>query len=289
MSAVRSVDPVGQAISAAEQAAERGGLTIQKLDDVDQIESAVALFRAIWGPEERDIVGVATMRALSHSGNYVFGAYLGSEMVGAITGFLGWHEGDLQLHSHVLGVSPAAQGRNVGFTLKEHQRGWALAKGIKTVTWTYDPLVRRNAYFNLAKLGATVTTYYPSFYGVMNDEINGRDESDRVLIEWHLESPHAIDASSGRGAGLDVDELRKAGAEVALAVGEGEAPVETSASAGTLLVGIPKDVVQLRRRDAALAHSWRVALRDVLGGHLENGYVTVGMTRAGYYVLERAG
>ena len=288
MGALRSVEVVDQAVAAAAQAAERGGLTIRQLDEVEQIENAVDLFRSIWGPEERDIVGVATMRALSHSGNYVFGAYLGSELVGAITGFIGWHEGDLQLHSHVLGVSPAAQGTNVGFTLKEHQRGWALAKGIKKVTWTYDPLVSRNAYFNLAKLGASVTTYYPSFYGLMNDEINGHDESDRVLIEWDLESPRAIDASTGISVAPDADGLRDSGAEIALAVGDGEKPDQTTVSSDSVLVAIPRDIVQLRHKDPALAHEWRVALRDVMGSALQDGYVTVGMTRAGYYVLERS-
>ena len=287
MGALRSVEVVDQAVAAAAQAAEQGGLTIRQLDEVEQIENAVALFRAIWGPEERDIVGVATMRALSHSGNYVFGAYLGAELVGAITGFVGWHEGALQLHSHVLGVSPEAQGANVGFTLKEHQRGWALVKGIKKVTWTYDPLVSRNAYFNLAKLGASVTTYYPSFYGLMNDEINGHDESDRVLIEWDLESPRAIDASTGISVALDADGLRDAGAEIALAVGDDETPTQTPVSSDSVLVAIPRDIVQVRHKDPALAHEWRLALRDVLGSALHDGYVTVGMTRAGYYVLER--
>ncbi len=286
MSAVRSVDLVEQAAAAAAEAAARGGLIIQRLDSLKDIDAAVALFRAIWGPQERDIVGVATMRALSHSGNYVFGAYQGAEMVGAITAFLGWHGGMLQLHSHVLGVAPAAQGRNVGFTLKQHQRAWALAKGVKTVTWTYDPLVRRNAYFNLAKLGATVTTYYPAFYGVMNDEINGRDESDRVLIEWDLDSPSAIDASTARSVAFDADGLGVGGAQVALTVGEDEAPVRSTASSDRVLVAIPRDIVELRRRDPVLAHAWRSTLRDVLGERLRDGYVIVGMTRSGCYVLE---
>lgn len=283
-----SFDLVRKAVAAADEAAERGGLTIRKLDDIGQIEDAVELFREIWGRRERDILGVATMRALSHSGNYVYGAYTDSGMVGAIAGFLGWHKGMMQLHSHVLGVSPAAQDRKVGFTLKEHQRGWALSKGIRIVTWTYDPLVRRNAYFNLAKLGAVVTAYYQSFYGLMNDEINSSDESDRVLIQWDLASPRAIEASRGRG--LDVaDSQQERAAEIVLAVGDGEVPIGRAASADTLLVAIPRDIVQLRRRDPVLAHRWRLVLREILGDRLRAGYITTGMTREGYYVLERNG
>jgi predicted GNAT superfamily acetyltransferase len=31
------------------------------------------------------------------------------------------------------------------------------------VTWTFGPLVRRNAYFNLVKLGATAVAFHKDF------------------------------------------------------------------------------------------------------------------------------
>ena len=257
------------------------------MDDLGPIQDAVALFGSIWGPEDRDLISVSTLRALAHSGNYVQGAYLEGELVGAIMGFFGWHNNVMQLHSHILGVSPAAQGRNVGFALKEHQRAWCLERGISTITWTYDPLVSRNAYFNLTKLGATVTDYYLSFYGEMNDSINGRDESDRVLIEWALESPRAIDASLGALRAPHIDSLLSSGAETVLEVGPDEMPVEHSSSADTLLVGIPRDIVELRGKQSEAAARWRFAAREVLNGALEDGYVIGAMTRTGYYVLEK--
>lgn len=281
------MDLAQTAAEAAARAASRGGIEVRKLGDLEQVEQAVELFRSIWGLEERDVIGVATMRALAHSDNHVFGAYLGGRLVGAITGFVGWHERVLQLHSHVLGVSPDVQGRNVGFALKEHQRAWALAKGITTVTWTFDPLVCRNAYFNLTKLGAAVTAYYPSFYGQMNDGINGSDDSDRVLIEWALGSPRAVEASMGNGAAPEVAELQGLGAAVALSVDADGSPVEGSASGDTLLVGIPRDIVELRKRDPRIAAAWRAASRSILGGALDDGYVVAAMAKPGYYVLER--
>lgn len=286
-STVESLDVPQAAAEAASAAAARGGIEIRKLDSLGAIQEATELFRSIWGPEDRDLIGVSTLRALSHSQNYVFGAYLGERMVGAIAGFVGWHGETLQLHSHILGVSPEVQGRNVGFALKEHQRAWSLAKGIATVTWTFDPLVSRNAYFNLTKLGAAVTAYYSSFYGQMNDGINGRDESDRVLIEWALDSPLAVEASVGNGVSLEIDALRRSGAQIALSVGDGEAPLETPVSDGTVLVGIPRDIVAIRARDPQLAARWRSASRDLLEGALNDGYVIAAMARPGYYVLEK--
>lgn len=288
-STLEELDAARSAAQAATTAAGSAGIEVRRLSDLGSIQDAAELFRSIWGPEDRDLIGVSTLRALSHSDNYVFGAYLSNEMVGAITGFVGWHDESLQLHSHILGVSPSVQGRNVGFALKEHQRAWALDKQIGTVTWTYDPLVSRNAYFNLTKLGATVTAYYPSFYGQMNDGINGKDESDRVLIEWDLASPRAASAAVGQLVPPDLQSLQEAGAQVALEVGPDDMPLERSVSGDRILVGVPRDIVELRRTDAQVARRWRFASREVLEGALNDGYVIGAMTRAGYYVLERLG
>ena len=88
-------------------------------------------------------------------------------------------------------------GRHVGFALKLHQRAWCLDRGITLLEWTYDPLVARNAYFNLGKLGARVAEYLPDFYGVMGDGINRYDESDRILVHWSLEDAVVVDACAG--------------------------------------------------------------------------------------------
>ncbi|HWC14244.1 MAG TPA: GNAT family N-acetyltransferase [Actinomycetota bacterium] len=281
-------DVTRAAAEAASDAAARAGVEVLKLKGLEEIQQAVELHRVIWGPEDRDLIGVSTLRALSHADNYVFGAYLGDRLVAAITGFVGWHEEKFQLHSHILGVSPEVQGRNVGFALKEHQRAWCLSKEITTVTWTYDPLVSRNAYFNLTKLGAAVTAYYPSFYGQMNDGINGSDDSDRVLVEWALGSPRAVEASLGDGiATPDIAELREAGAEIALDAGPDGSPIETTASSDTILVGIPRDIVEIRRRNAELGSHWRSASRSALEGRLNDGFVITALAKPGYYVLER--
>ena len=87
-------------------------------------------------------------------------------------------------------TSPASArrtGKHVGLALKQHQRRWALGRGIMTIEWTFDPLVRRNAYFNLVKLGARVVGYEPAFYGAMHDAFNDGDDTDRAVVRWNLE------------------------------------------------------------------------------------------------------
>ena len=177
---------------AARRAAGAAGVSIRELASIEDLEAAVALFDEIWHPEPgTQPISAELMRALSKAGNYVAGAYEGDRLVGASVAFLGAPPGQV-LHSHVTGT---AIGRGIGFALKLHQRAWALTRGLERITWTYDPLVLRNAHFNLAKLGARPEEYLPSFYGAMDDAINAGDESDRVLAVWRLTQPHVLAAA----------------------------------------------------------------------------------------------
>ena len=108
--------------------------------------------------------------------------------MGAAAGFLAEHDGPA-LHSHLAAVAPAARGLGAGAAIKFHQRQWAAARGLRTITWTFDPLIRRNAWFNLAKLGAAVEAYLPDFYGRMDDGINDGDATDRLLVVWAVTPP----------------------------------------------------------------------------------------------------
>ena len=69
------------------------------------------------------------------------------------------------------------------------------------MTWTFDPLVRRNAYFNTVKLAARPVEYLVDFYGEMTDEINAGQGSDRLLVEWPLLAPEVVSAAAGDFAG----------------------------------------------------------------------------------------
>src|SRR4029450_5155871 len=137
------------------------------------------------------------LRALAHAGSYVAGAFAGTRMVGASAGFF-TAPPDPGLHSHITGVAPTGQHHGVGFALKVHQRAWALARGIRVVAWTFDPLVARNAWFNLAKLGARPTGSLEDFYGPMTDAINAGMASDRLLLAWELDHPAVAAACAGR-------------------------------------------------------------------------------------------
>jgi predicted GNAT superfamily acetyltransferase len=190
------------------------------------------------------------------------------------------------MHSHILGVLPGSERRGLGFDLKQHQRRWCLARKVKVMEWTTDPLVRRNMYFNLTKLGTEAPEYFVNFYGQMRDGLNAGEESDRLLIRWHLDSEKAEAAAAGELREPDADRLRGWSSGTILSVGRNGEPVANESSARVLLCEVPGDIVELRRTDPGLARAWRVALRDAITGAMANRYAITGATRAGWYVLE---
>jgi len=275
------------AASAARRAAAASGVRIRALTELPDLERIYRLYERIWRPDPGNPpITTEFMRALAHSGNYVAGAYVGSDLVGACIGFFASPPGQA-LHSHVAGVDARMRGRNVGFALKAHQRAWALDRGLTVITWTFDPLVRRNAYFNLAKLAARPHSYLPDFYGQMNDGINGNGDSDRLLVQWRLADPAVERACDGQPPGLDAGPLRAADGAVALDADSHGLPVTAAPGAATLLVRIPPDIEALRAESAAQARAWRSAVRQVLGGLMADGGQVIGFDRAGWYVVSR--
>lgn len=279
---LQELDVAGQATKAARMAADRAAVSITELSDVRHLEDASTLFRRVWSRDE-PLIDSTLLRALSHAGNYVAAAFSGGRMVGAIVGFLGTRSGEPELHSHILGVLQEARGKDVGFALKQHQRAWALTRGITSVTWTFDPLVRRNAYFNLVKLGAEIMQYYVDFYGAMGDGINGSDDSDRVLARWRLDSPTAVAASRREAVAPNVE----GDVGVVLAPDESGAPVVRKAVGSRVLAWIPEDIVEMRSSRPEMARSWRLGVRASAGEALADGYVATGITRDGWLLLER--
>ena len=246
---------------------------IRTLDGMDELTAAVEVLRSIWGFSDSNApITAEIMRAMALAGGYLAGAFADGRMIAASAGFLGQRDGEPHLHSHISGVVTAWQGRHVGLALKQHQREWSLARGIHLIEWTFDPLVRRNAFFNLAKLGATVVGFEPDFYGPMDDAINANDPTDRAVARWHLTAQRAADVPGGA---------------VILRADDNGAPVAPGDRDAVLRAWVPEDIVALRQRDPAAALAWRLALRDTFGAAVTDGYVAQSMSRDGWYTLVR--
>jgi predicted GNAT superfamily acetyltransferase len=264
----------------AQKAAARAAVDVRELQSIDDIMRADRLFTLVWGSSEA--MPSNLMRALSHSRNYVAGAFRDGDLVAASVAFA-W--GDTPaLHSHISGVTPAIQGHGVGYALKLHQRAWAAQRGIQTITWTFDPLIRRNAWFNLVKLGGRIDGFHPDFYGPMEDGINGGDPTDRCVVTWVVDAESGASTSASDGA-----DRPTAAPFILLTEGPSGEPIVLGEAAGSTVVGcqIPADVVELRAHHPGLAREWRLALRQTMGAAIESGYVATSITREGCYLLKR--
>jgi predicted GNAT superfamily acetyltransferase len=277
------VEPLlDHAVLAAQDAARAAGVSVRELNDIAELADVVGLFSVIWGRSANPPVTVELLRAFTKAGNYVVGAFDGDTLVGACVGFFHAPAGEA-LHSHIAGVAPKAGGRSIGFALKLHQRAWALLRGVGEIAWTFDPLVARNAYFNLVKLGARPDEYLPNFYGPMSDAINGEEDSDRLLVRWRLREATVAATCAGNRVGVVADDEIRAGAAVALGIAEDGGPMPGRLHAATSLVAVPRDIEALRGTRPDLARRWRQAVRDALlgGGRID------GFDRAGWYVVRR--
>lgn len=255
--------------------ASAAGVTVRELDTPAACEAGADLLREVWRSTEAPVPS-NLLRTVQHIGGYVFGAYDDSgSLLAASMGMLG-SEG---LHSHITGVVPAGQRRGLGFALKQHQRSWALERGITTITWTCDPLVRRNVAFNLRSLGAHVVRYLPDHYGAMPDAVNQGDESDRLELHWDLLSDRAVAATEGRLAPVSADGLT-------YAVRDEHGSPQVGPASGSRLVQLPADIEALRLADPAAGRAWRQAVRDAVLPALSEGAQIGGITADGALLLE---
>jgi predicted GNAT superfamily acetyltransferase len=282
----RADSDLDRAVQAADAAALAARVSVRELVDLADLDDVVRLYAVIWGRGGNPPVTVELLRAFSKAGNYVGGAFDGDRLVGACVGFFHAPAEDA-LHSHIAGVSSDTIGRSVGFALKLHQRAWALLRGVSEIAWTFDPLVSRNAYFNLAKLAAEPVEYLPNFYGAMLDSLNGVDDSDRLLVKWRLRDPAVVAACDGHATPASIDDELAAGAVVALGVSEAGTPVAGRLDGTTALVAVPHDIEALRASDPDLAQQWRVSVRDVLAALVADGARITGFDRNGWYVVRR--
>ena len=227
-------------------------LEIRTLTSAGEMATIVNVFQQVWG-SVTPIVGVELLRAISYAGGYVAGAFDSGNIIGASFGFLARHRGAEALHSHVTGILPGVQHSGVGRAMKNHQRLWAAERQIPWITWTFDPLVRRNAWFNIEVLHASIAEYLVDFYGEMTDSINARDESDRLVVAWPTDE--RVQRSAPPRAATRHE------------------------------IVTPDDIVVLRRTDPAAAAQWRQTVRRQFSELLDAGGEVTAFTREGAYIV----
>ena len=230
-------------------------IQVRELDNLRDQDFGRKIFDITWSMDVGTEITPNLLQAMVHSGSYLSGAFIENKMVGAAFAFPAT-SGGLHLHSHMTAVLLEFRDKGVGYALKIDQWNWAKKKNYSYLSWTFDPLVRRNAKLNIAKLGVDISAYHPNFYGDMPDALNAGDESDRLMVSWRTD----IDAPKAR-------------------------ELITKPETGDILIEIPEDIVAIRSKNQSESMKWRRQVREQFLAAFEKNGKVVGFSANNEYVV----
>jgi predicted GNAT superfamily acetyltransferase len=230
-------------------------IQVRELDNLQDQDFGRKIFDITWSMDTGTEITPNLLQAMVHSGSYLSGAFIGSKIVGAAFAFPATNDG-LHLHSHMTAVLPEFRDKGVGYALKIDQWNWAKKKNYTHLSWTFDPLVRRNAKLNIAKLGVDISAYHPNFYGEMPDALNAGDESDRLMVSWRTD----VGAPKAR-------------------------ELITNPEPEDILIEIPEDIVAIRSKNQSESMKWRRQVREQFTVAFQKKGRVVGFSAKNEYVV----
>lgn len=272
-------------------------ITLQRLAEPRAFDACERLQEAITG---RPFLPAPILVSIDEVGGLVLGAYDADVDPPLLCGALV----DLPRHDahgpawhtvfHV--VSDDARNRGVGSDLRLRERTEARSVGIDLVTWTIDPLRSLEPHLSFNKLAAIAVGYQRNRYGELPDTRNQGLATDRLLVEWWLDSPRVVSVIDDGNlphhyhVGLDrmevVTKTRPTDGGLRRLL-----RFETSPRSDVILAEIPTDLDEMRRVDLDLARDWRLKTRDLFESLFGSGYTLTGFVHeAGrsFHLLERA-
>ena len=268
-------------------------IQIQPIDSIPQMKALEKLQQEVWGWSDLDTTPLMDFIILRELGGELLGAFEGDRLVGFAFGFVGYDEGQLVFHSHMLAVHPAQRECGLGFRLKLAQRAAALARGFERITWTFDPLQSTNAHLNCHKLGVVANRYKVNFYGEQSSSMLHRHiGTDRLWVDWFLNSKRVRERVEG------TDEAKftaPAQAKRLIEMGVDGLPLTEPLDArdeAPVLIDIPANITLLQQEKPEAAVAWRNGTRAAFIDAFAAGYAVDDFLRSddsrqsgGCYVL----
>ncbi len=259
-------------------------LNIHLIETPEEMKLIEDLQRAIWPDSETDIVPLHMLITAVHNGGLVLGAFTEDRLIGFLFGFPGLEQtpdGPRPKHcSHMMGILPGKRDGGAGFALKRAQWQMVRHQGLDHITWTYDPLLSRNAHLNIAKLGAVCTTYRRAEYGEMRDGLNAGLPSDRFQVDWWINTRRVETRLSKRSRPtLKLDHVNRSGLRpfypLRPLIGDLPRPPEhvPPFEDRLLLAEIPANFQELKSKDFALARDWRFFTRELFETAFKENYI----------------
>lgn len=180
----------------------RPEIVIRECAEIEELDACVRLQREVFALPDLEISPRRHLIVTKNAGGFSLGAFAGERLVGFVLSVPGFRGAERFFYSHMTAVAQDFQNYGIGAKLKWAQRERALAENVKFIKWTFQPVQARNAFFNLERLGATIKTYAPNFYGTDYSTSDAQDgkiglDSDRLFADWNLESEKVVALSKG--------------------------------------------------------------------------------------------
>jgi chorismate synthase len=258
-------------------------ITIRLAQQRADYDACVELQRVVWGLSDLDITSSIQLIATVHAGGLLQMAEApGGKAVGFAYAFAALRKGVPHLHSDMVAVLPELQGHGLGVRLKWAQREAALARGLKIITWTFDPFQARNANLALRRLGAVATDFLPNFYGVTSASLHHGLPTDRLLVRWELGAPEVKErATEGEPPRTIPPPPHPRINDVKWQAGW---PVSSeprlNLDAPELLLEVPPDWNVLCQAAPRVAEDWHGKVRRALTAYFGRGYRAAGFAPA---------
>lgn len=244
---------------------------IRPLKTEQEFRACERIQNIVWGN-----VGVSgeLLSVTQKYGGAVLGSVIHGRVVGFIYAFLARRHGRLIHWSHLMAVEPKHRDLGLGFRMKQAHRKLAMADGITSICWTYDPLQSRNAALNIARLGGRAEDYIPNCYGRFPSAIEQGLESDRFVVNWRIRTAAVERRMQGRRPSVAAMLRAPRINETRLnASGFPEnSRIRFDLSQPTLLAEIPAQTDLMRARSIGLARRWRLETRAIFLKYLRLGY-----------------
>ena len=254
-------------------------LTIRRVVTEAEYQQCVDLQHEIWGADYTGTVPTVILSIAQRVGGVVAGAFDDrGRLIGFVFGLTGVIDAKLAHWSDILAVRPEARDQGIGRRLKHYQRELLRAIGVDTMYWTYDPLVARNAFFNLMRLGARPTEYAVDFYGdSTGSTLHGDIGTDRLIVAWSLADDTHAQPRSGESVSADV----ASGPPIVNPVDVHGAPQRIELPSGPAVrIEIPFDIHDVMEHAPDVALAWRATTRRAFTWYLGRGYRVVGFASA---------
>jgi chorismate synthase len=253
---------------------------IRPLRSHEEYLECVRLQRETWGERFTDVVPATILKVNQRISGVTAGAFdRGGRMLGFVFGMTGVENGIPVHWSDMLAVRPDARGMGLGQRLKEYQREVLLPIGVRTIYWTYDPLVARNAHLNLNRLGADAAEYVPDMYGETDSELHRGLGTDRFVVAWRIGEQRVTDALAGKRRS-DQTAMRAAPvvnpSERTTRLPTWTPPATTPTA---VRIEIPWDIHEVRQVSPAAAVEWRRTTREAFLWAFAQGYRVTGFGR----------